>query len=451
MHPHAKSQTGHRADCLESHVHRLQETRSLSLDLAAPLSDEDMVVQAMDDASPTKWHLAHTTWFFEAFVLQAHLPDYKIFSDDFLYCFNSYYETKGARHPRAARGLLTRPSAKQVFAYRRYVDEQLDALFALDWDDDTRQTITQLIETGINHEQQHQELMMMDILALFARQPLKPAYKPNIELATDERRERDDDAANANSDGSQSAWTLHRGGVCPIGHDGKGFAYDNEGPRHHVLVHPHKLARNLVTNGEWLAFMEDGGYEDPLLWLAEGWDTVQKRGWRAPEYWSRRDDDTWHFMTLRGEREIALEAPVCHVSYYEADAFARWAGKRLPTEFEWETARADAKVPSEAANTLGRGILQPEPISANSDNAAVPNQMFGDVWEWTASPYQSYPGYKPPEGALGEYNGKFMCSQFVLRGGSCVTPDGHVRNTYRNFFYPFQRWQFSGLRLADDA
>jgi ergothioneine biosynthesis protein EgtB len=420
---------------------RVFDNRQLSLDLASRLSDEDQVVQVMDDASPTKWHLAHTTWFYESFILRQHLADYQPFSDDFEYCFNSYYETKGDRHPRAARGFLTRPSAEDVRAYRDHVDTALAKLLDQTFQsDDTAASVTSLLEIGLNHEQQHQELLLTDILALFANQPLRPAYKPNDEKL----------AASAYVTANEAAWVTYPGGVCEIGHAGADFSYDNEGPRHHVLIHPYKLANRLVTNQEWLQFIEDGGYRNPLLWLADGWAMVQRQGWQAPEYW-HQVDGAWHQMTLRGDLPLRLSAPVCHVSYYEADAFARWAGKRLPREHEWEQASHDTEL---EGNTLGTGQLLPiaaRPCQDRGGAKPALQQMFGDVWEWTQSAYQAYPGYRPPGGAIGEYNGKFMCSQQVLRGSSCATVDGHTRRTYRNFFYPHQRWQFMGLRLADDV
>lgn len=422
----------------KSIVDKLKDSRALSKRLAENLSDEDMVVQAMDDASPAKWHLAHTTWFYESFILDPFLPGYKNFSEEFSYCFNSYYESKGDRHPRPHRGLLTRPSSSEVLAYRAHVDVALDRLVATLPDDENQiEVLSQLLDVGINHEQQHQELMLTDILALFARQPLKPAYQP-----------RENEHADTLAGISDVRWRSYRGGVCEIGHAGGGFCYDNEGPRHHVLLHPFKLATRCVTNAEWMAFMEDGGYREPLLWLSDGWSAVRQNSWQAPEYW-QREDGQWHQMTLSGLIPVEGAAPVSHVSYYEADAFARWAGKRLPTEFEWELAAGDTSC-SIGANTLGTGRLRPAPVQSASADQEL-SQMIGDVWEWTSSAYQAYPGYRPPKGALGEYNGKFMCSQFVLRGGSCVTPDGHIRRTYRNFFYPHQRWQFMGLRLADDT
>ncbi|RMF06161.1 MAG: ergothioneine biosynthesis protein EgtB, partial [Alphaproteobacteria bacterium] len=390
-------------------------------------SDEDQVVQAMDDASPTKWHLAHTTWFFEAFVLRPHDRDHRDFDERFAYCFNSYYEAEGARHPRPRRGLLTRPSAQEVRDYRRHVDARMDAFLG---NAQLSDPVLDLIELGINHEQQHQELMMSDILALFAAQPLRPAYRQAALAETEKHRD--------------AEWISFAGGVVACGHAGDGFAYDNEGPRHEVLLQPFKLADRAVTKGEWLEFMADGGYERHEHWLSDGWARVQQEGWRAPLYWEERDG-AWMQMTLAGLRPVDPAAPVCHVSYYEADAFARWAGKRLPSEFEWEHAAAGCE---EAGRTLGSQGFRPSPAGP-ADGCL--QQMFGDVWEWTRSHYSPYPGYRPAAGAVGEYNGKFMCGQFVLKGGSCVTPDGHVRGSYRNFFYPHQRWQFSGLRLADDA
>jgi ergothioneine biosynthesis protein EgtB len=405
---------------------RLLDTRHISHELAGPLSAEDMVVQAMEDASPTKWHLAHVTWFFETFILVKHLPAYRPFDDAFNYCFNSYYETQGPRQPRPKRGVLTRPSSERVLAYRAHVDEALGALFARGVEEGSE--VARLIEVGINHEQQHQELLLTDILALFAANPLRPAYRaPRPRAAVPQP--------------GAPGWVEHAGGIRQAGHDGKGFAWDNEAPRHDVLIHPFRLADRLVTNGEWLEFMADGGYRAATLWLADGWATVNREGWEAPLYWEQRDGQ-WLAMSLEGLQPVEVSAPVCHVSYYEADAFARWAGKRLPTEFEWEIAAQGLAVDG---NTLATRALRPLPAGAATGE---PRQMFGDVWEWTQSAYLPYPGYQPPQGALGEYNGKFMVSQQVLRGASCATPEGHSRATYRNFFYPHQRWQFMGLRLA---
>jgi ergothioneine biosynthesis protein EgtB len=412
----------------ESHSlrERLVATRALSSELARPLSDEDQVVQAMDDASPTKWHLAHTTWFFEAFLLKRFLDGYRVFDERFEYCFNSYYESVGPRHPRPKRGLLTRPSAEEVRAYRASTDEALDRLLA----GSLAPEAVALIELGIHHEQQHQELLLTDILSLFASEPLKPAY-------------RETGPGSAVGEGAPLDWISFGGGIFPVGHDGVGFAYDNEGPRHDALLRPFKLASRPVTNDEWSAFIADGGYATPTLWLADGWNTVRGQDWRGPLYWEDAKGGAAQ-MSLNGFRPIDPAAPVTHISYYEADAFARWAGCRLPTEFEWEVAAGS--VPLEGA-TLASGRLRPMPASIG----AGLKQMIGDVWEWTGSAYLPYPGFKAAAGAVGEYNGKFMCNQFVLRGGSCVTPEGHIRRTYRNFFYPHQRWQFTGLRLAQDA
>jgi ergothioneine biosynthesis protein EgtB len=408
---------------------RLVATRARSLELAAPLSIEDQTVQAMPDASPTKWHLAHVTWFFETFVLGRHLPSYRCFDERFAFCFNSYYEALGARHPRPHRGLLTRPSHEEVLAYREHVDRALMELFArgIEPEDEAGR----LIEIGINHEEQHQELMLTDILALFAANPLRPTYRETPVLRVE-------------SEAEAMGWIDYPGGIHEVGHDGAGFAWDNEGPRHAILLRPFALADRLITNGEWLAFIEDAGYATPSLWLADGWSLVQREGWTAPLYWQARDGHRLA-MSLDGLAAIDRAAPVCHISYYEADAFARWADKRLPTEFEWEIAAAPLPV---RGNLAGSKALRPLPASAEESGA--PRQMFGDVWEWTQSAYAPYPRYRPSAGAIGEYNGKFMCNQMVLRGGSCVTPDGHPRATYRNFFYPHQRWQFMGLRLAED-
>ena len=405
---------------------RLFETRRLSSELAAPLSDEDQVVQAMNDASPTKWHLAHTTWFFEAFLLKRFLHGYRVFDERFEYCFNSYYESVGARQPRGKRGLLTRPSAQEVRDYCGFVDAALARLF----DQPLKQEAAELIKLGINHEQQHQELLLTDILALFAAEPLKPAY-------------RESDPGVDAGDAAPLSWVAFDGGIFEVGHDGNGFAYDNEGPRHEALIRPFRLADRCVTNAEWLEFIKDGGYATPTLWLADGWNTVKSQDWGGPLYAEAAEGGLMQ-MSLKGVRPVDPAAPVTHVSYYEADAFARWAGYRLPTEFEWEVAAASVPV---EGRTLGAGYLRPMPAGTG----AGLKQMFGDVWEWTASAYLPYPGFQTAPGAVGEYNGKFMVSQFVLRGGSCATPEGHVRRTYRNFFYPHQRWQFTGLRLAKDC
>lgn len=407
---------------------RLFETRALSVQLAAPLTPEDMVVQAMDDASPTKWHLAHVTWFFETFLLKPYLPGYRVFDETFNYCFNSYYESQGARHPRPKRGLLTRPSIERVFAYRAHVDDGLKALMSRTEDADA---VSRLIEIGINHEQQHQELLLTDILALFATNPLRPAYLPapsGLDF----------------SDPHPVRWLSYEGGIRRIGHPGDSYFWDNELPQHDALVHPFCLADRLVTNSEWLDFMNDGGYRTASLWLADGWTNINTHEWRAPLYWEEHDG-SWFQMTLQGLLPVVPSEPVRHISYYEADAFARWAGKRLPTEFEWEVAAQDEPAGDRG---LDVNILRPRRAPGEQGRA---KQLYGDVWQWTSSAYLPYPGYRPPAGAIGEYNGKFMVSQHVLRGASCVTPKGHSRATYRNFFYPIQRWQFTGLRLASEV
>lgn len=412
----------------DARARRLALTRARSAELAAPLSPEDQVVQAMPDASPTKWHLAHTTWFWETLVLTPHLPGYRIFDPRFAYCFNSYYESLGPRYPRPNRGLLTRPSADEVKVYRAHVDAGLARLVA----SEITAEVAHLIDLGIAHEEQHQELALMDILALFATNPLNPVYRDDC-LDTTEP----EPAAPA------PTYSSFDGGIVEIGHRGPGFAFDNEGPRHKALLGSFRIADRLVTCGEWLEFMRDGGYCKPTLWLSDGWSRARQEAWEAPLYWRLDDADGWMEMTLAGLVKVAPTAAVSHVSYYEADAFARWAGKRLPTEFEWEMA-ADAQ----SQHDHDSGALRP--LTASRGGRA-PRQLFGEVWQWTQSAYSPYPGYKPGPGALGEYNGKFMANQFVLRGGSCVTPGGHSRTTYRNFFYPHQRWQFSGLRLAEDA
>jgi len=420
-------------------IRRYAAVRETSRALAAPLDPADRVVQSMPDASPTKWHLAHVTWFFETVVLQAHVPGYQVFDPAYAYLFNSYYESLGERHPRPQRGLLTRPTDDEVDAYRDHVDAGIAAL-ADTAPDGVWRTAAPLIALGLHHEQQHQELLLMDILHAFSCNPLRPAYAPGG--ADPGGGEGADESA-----ADRPAWLDHPGGLVEIGAgppDAAGFAYDNERPRHRVWLEPFRLADRPVTNLEWLAFVEDGGYETPTLWLSDGWQTVQEQGWTAPLYWERRDGG-WVRMTLGGEIPLDLAAPVSHVSYYEADAFARWAGARLPTEAEWETVAARCRP---EGNLLDSGHLRPR--AAPATRGGMPSQMFGDVWEWTASAYAPYPGFRPAAGAVGEYNGKFMCSQQVLRGGCCLTPASHVRTTYRNFFYPHQRWQVAGLRLAAD-
>jgi ergothioneine biosynthesis protein EgtB len=406
---------------------RYREVRSALEAVAEPLSAEDMVVQSMPDASPTKWHLAHTAWFFEAFVLSdAALGPYAPFDSAFNYLFNSYYEAAGPRHPRPRRGLLTRPSVGEVFRYRAHVDAALaERLPRLDGPDLAR--LGPVVELGCHHEQQHLELALTDIKHAFAQNRLCPVYRelppPTPEPIPDLH------------------WLESGAGVRRIGHGGPGFAFDNECPAHRVFLEPFALACRPVTCGEYLAFMADGGYERPQWWLSDGWRARLENAWTAPLYWERRGED-WTIFTLGGTWPVNESEPVCHVSYYEADAYARWAGARLPTEAEWEIACAGQEP---AGNLLEGGRLHPG--AAGADGGPV-TRAFGDVWEWTQSPYVPYPGYRPLAGALGEYNGKFMCNQMVLRGGSCVTPRSHIRTTYRNFFPPEARWQFTGLRLA---
>jgi ergothioneine biosynthesis protein EgtB len=370
---------------------------------AAPLSPEDQVVQSMPDASPAKWHRAHVTWFFEQFLLRPFAPSYQPFDERFAYLFNSYYVAAGPRHARPERGLITRPGVAETTAYRAHVDAAVVKLIEMTQEPER---VFPIVEIGLHHEQQHQELMLTDLLHAFAQNPTHPVYDRHWQWPHGKRTNSPDDGLVA--------------GIHTIGHDGASFSFDNERPAHQVLLPPVRMARTLVTNGEWLEFMTDGGYSTPSLWLSDGWATVEAQGWNAPGYW-QHIDGAWFSMTLGGLRAIDPSLPVCHVSYYEADAFARWAGKHLPSEAEWEVAaRAEAL-----------------------------DDAFGAVWQWTRSAYSPYPGYEPEPGALGEYNGKFMINQMVLRGSSLATPAGHSRKTYRNFFYPSARWQFSGLRLAE--
>ena len=374
---------------------------------AAPLSAEDQLVQSMPDASPAKWHRAHVTWFWEQFLLGEHQPGYQVFHPDYAYLFNSYYVSAGPRHARAQRGHLTRPGADEVTAYRRHVDAAVVGFFR-EASDEQLIALVPLLEVGMNHEQQHQELMHTDILHAFAQNPIPPAYDADWRFPVATR--------------SEDAWVHLMEGIHTIGHQGDSFHFDNEKPAHRALVGPVKLQRNLVTNRDWRAFMDDGGYDKATLWLMDGHAAAVRGEWQAPGHW-RMIDGEWQIMTLGGLQAVDPDAPVCHISYYEADAFARWSGKHLPTEMEWEVAA----------------------------RAGSLNDAHGVVWQWTRSAYAPYPGYRAIEGALGEYNGKFMVSQYVLRGSSLATPDGHSRVTYRNFFYPHHRWQFTGLRLADYA
>lgn len=404
---------------------RFAAVRALSADLVGALSDADATIQSMDDASPAKWHLAHTTWFFETFVLRDHHPGYRLFDERWPFLFNSYYEAEGQRHARPRRGMLSRPSLDEVLRYREAVDAALLAALP-----DLPAAAHDLIALGCHHEEQHQELLLTDILHHFSVNPLEPALwpaAPKIPVAMP----------------GPVQWIANRGGMAEIGAvaDAQDFAFDCEGPRHGQLLHPHALADRTVTNGEWAAFIAEGGYRDPRHWLSDGWAWVQAAGIAAPLYWEQRDG-VWTRFGLDGRRAIDPAAPVTHVSFFEADAYASWAGARLPTEFEWEAAAA-AHDP-DGGNQLDRaGAVEPRPATGGP-------AFFGDVWEWTGSAYRPYPGFRAAEGAVGEYNGKFMSGQFVLRGGSCATPRGHVRASYRNFFYPHQRWQFTGVRLARD-
>ena len=410
---------------------RTANVRAETRALAAPLSPEDQQVQSMPDASPTKWHLAHTTWFFETFVLAPHAPGFAPFDETFGYLFNSYYEAVGPRHPRPARGLLTRPALERISAWRERTDAAL-ARFIESAPDDAFRRAMPMIELGLHHEEQHQELILMDILHLFSLNPLAPAYASAAPVAAETTR--------------PLAWTQLAGGLAEIGDDGRGFAFDNERPRHKVWLEDYRLADRLVTNSEFLAFVEAGGYENPLLWLADGWDWVRSEAVRHPLYWRERDG-AWAEFTLRGLLPLDPARPVAHLSHYEADAYARFRDARLPTEAEWENAARVSAADVSPANLLGRRAFTA--LGAGRD--AGPRQMVGDLWEWTQTAYSPYPGFVPAAGAVGEYNGKFMSGQMVLRGGSFATPDEHIRITYRNFFYPRQRWMFSGLRLARDA
>jgi ergothioneine biosynthesis protein EgtB len=400
---------------------RFRSVRRLTETLAEPLSPEDQTVQSMPDASPTKWHLAHTTWFFETFLLKPQLAGYRPFDPAYEYLFNSYYEAVGPRHPRPQRGMITRPGVEDVLAYRKHVTAAMSELI-----DSGRSNAIDLIELGLNHEQQHQELILMDIKHALSLNPLFPAYAPE---------------GPAVSTGTPLRWIDFEGGLVEIGHAGRSFAFDNEGPRHRAWVDPFALATRLVTCGDYAAFIADGGYRRPEFWLSAGWDCVQQRGWDAPLYW--HEDGVFTLAGLRPRRD---GEPVCHVSLYEAAAYAKWAGKRLPRETEWEIAAADA---GGDGALLEDGVFHPAAANGEGRPDGL-SQMIGDVWEWTASPYVAYPGYREPAGAIGEYNGKFMANQMVLRGGCAATPRDHIRTTYRNFFPPDARWMFGGIRLAED-
>ena len=407
---------------------RYRAVRQFTDTLCEPLSAEDCVVQSMPDVSPTRWHLAHTTWFFETFLLQPR-PGYRVFHPEFNYLFNSYYNTVGPQFPRPRRGLLSRPGLDEVRAYRQHVDEHLLQLLG---DESLPPETGRIVELGIHHEQQHQELMLTDIKHVLSCNPLWPAYR--------------EDEIPGTKPVVPSSWNHFDEGIYWIGHEGPGFAYDNESPRHRQFLETFQIAGRLVTCGEYRQFVEDGGYRRPEFWLSAGWHQVCQEEWQAPLYWVQRDG-AWSVFTLAGLRQLDPGQPVCHVSYFEADAYATWAGCRLPTEAEWEVTSEQVPI---AGNFADRLLAHGTALHPNSTapGDADPAQMFGDVWEWTSSPYTPYPGFRIADGALGEYNGKFMCNQYVLRGGSCATSQNHIRRTYRNFFPPDARWQFTGIRLA---
>jgi ergothioneine biosynthesis protein EgtB len=438
----AETMNSERAEALAREYRRI---RALTEDLAGPLSAEDQTVQSMPDVSPTKWHRAHTTWFFETFLLEPFAAGYVEHHGAYRFLFNSYYEALGDRHPRPRRGVVSRPGIAEVAEYREAVDEAMEHLLAGPPYPDV--AVLDLVELGLHHEQQHQELLLMDIKHVLSCNPMLPAY------TLDKSSGGADVEGGARSWPGAPQWIEHDGGLVEIGHDGVGFGFDNEFPRHVVYLEPFSLSDAPVTCGQWLAFIEDGGYERPDLWLSDGWATVGTEGWVAPHYW-RHDPAGWHIFTLTGERPVDPEEPVVHVSYYEADAFARWAGGRLPTEAEWEAvaagqaasgASAAPGVPASSQGFLSSWALHPRPANGAG------RSLLGEVWQWTSSAYSAYPGFRPAPGAVGEYNGKFMVGQYVLRGGCSITPDDHVRVSYRNFFPPAARWAFAGLRVAVDG
>ncbi|WDI40304.1 ergothioneine biosynthesis protein EgtB [Bremerella sp. P1] len=406
-------------------VPKYEAVRGFSHVLCEPLEIEDFVVQSMPDASPIRWHLAHTTWFFETFILKRFARNYEPIDPMYEYLFNSYYNGIGEQFPRPKRGLLTRPTVAQVMTYRREVDNRMGQLL-LEASPEESTQIAPLVELGLHHEQQHQELMLTDLKHALAQNPMYPAYGA--------------DAQQPDGEVTSQSWHEVDGGIVEIGHAGMDFAYDNESPRHEALIPTLEIAGRPVTNGEYLQFVQDGGYQRPELWLSLGWNTIQSEQWDSPLYWVRQKD-AWQEFTLSGLRPLSESSPVTHVSFFEADAFARWQESRLPTEFEWEAASRRVAV---EGNFVESRLFHPAPTQSTEGL----RQMLGDVWEWTSSSYAPYPGFKPPEGAIGEYNGKFMCQQYVLRGGSCATSKSHVRKTYRNFFPPEARWQFTGIRLA---
>ncbi len=421
-----------------------QKVRSVTETICSPLAIEDHQIQSMPDVSPPKWHLAHTSWFFENFLLLPHLKNYRVFHPQYNFLFNSYYKTVGDHYPRSERGLLSRPTLQEVLEYRHYVDEKMGHLIQGTSDKE----ILFLLTLGIQHEQQHQELLLTDIKHLFFTNPLRPIYHSR-------------DLSEVDASSIPLQWVKYPEALYSIGHQGKGFGFDNETPLHQIFLPSFKIGSRLITNGEYLSFIEDRGYQTPQLWLSDGWDIVLENHWKAPLYWERKEAE-WQQFTLAGTKPIQLSEPVCHVSYYEADAFARWAGKRLPTEAEWEVVAKDVPIDG---NLYESGILEPQVAhpsprppstllrtsSPSRGEGGRVVQIFGDVWEWTQSPYTPYPGFKPEQGSIGEYNGKFMCNQMVLRGGSCFTSLSHIRATYRNFFPPQARWQCTGIRLAEDV
>lgn len=413
-------------------VDYFKTVRNFTEELTSPLETEDFVIQSMPDVSPAKWHLAHTSWFFEKFLLSAFKDEYKPFRHIYDYLFNSYYVLAGERHCRPKRGLISRPTVSEVFEYRRHIDNMVLDMIEKS-DEDTYSSISYIIIIGINHEQQHQELILTDIKHVFSENPLDPVYSGSSS-----------EVHNTDLTPKQS-WVDFPEGIYNIGNKGDSFGYDNEFPIHKAYLRNFRLATVPVTNGEYIEFIENGGYRKPELWLSDGWSTLTENNWDSPLYWYRKDS-RWYCFTLSGSREVDPDEPICHVSFYEADAFARWSGYRLPTEFEWEVASAGAEI---EGNFVESGKFHPSASLSNTGSEL--QKLFGDVWEWTSSPYAPYPGYKTLPGALGEYNGKFMCNQMVLRGGSCATSKSHIRRTYRNFFPPDARWQFSGIRLADDV
>jgi ergothioneine biosynthesis protein EgtB len=415
----------------EDWARRYRAVRAFSEELCAPLETEDYVIQSMPDASPAKWHLAHTSWFFQTFVLKPGLAGQDRTDSHYAFLFNSYYNAVGPMHCRAQRGLISRPTVEEVYAYRKQTDQDMLALFA-DATVEEWHSVERIVELGLHHEQQHQELLLTDLKHMFAQNPLQPAYRtmPTTRIAVST---------------PPLAWIGFEEGLREIGHGDDGFCFDNEGPRHRVFLEAFHLANRPATNAEYRDFIDDGGYKRPELWLSLGWMTVRDQNWTQPLYWEQTKAGEWLEFTLAGVRPIDPAAPVTHVSYFEADAFARWSGARLPTEEEWEVAAENVPVDG---NLVEERRFHPAP--APGGPIARPLQMFGDVWEWTRSSYEPYPGYTAPAGAIGEYNGKFMCNQYVLRGGSCATARSHIRRTYRNFFPPEKRWQFSGIRLARD-